>query len=37
MDLGKMVFGWESSKEEAESSVAGQRRWGSPLLGAEGR
>lgn len=32
MDLGKMVFGWECSKEEAEFSVAGPRGWGRPCL-----
>ena len=33
MDLGKIVPGWESSKEEAQSSRAGQK-VGLPLLGA---
>lgn len=35
IDVGKIVFGWESSKEEAQSSGARQRRGKSLLLGAE--
>lgn len=36
MNVGKIVFVWESSKEEAQSSGARQRRGRSLLLGAEG-
>lgn len=36
MNVGKIVFVWESSKEGAQSSGARQRRRRSLLLGAEG-